>query len=212
MATPAALTEEGYEMQFGTNHIGHAVILRLLKPVMLRTANITDGGDVRYVAVSSSGHNLHPEGGIQFDKLRTSNGVGTWRRYGQSKLANILYCKAMAKRFNAQITSVAIHPGLAKTGLMSKNASAVLRSVNKLTDVFYRSAETGAYNTLWAATVTKDRLENGAYYEPVGKKGSTVAKVCGDDALADKLWEWTEENELEGLEELWCSSDRGTVG
>lgn len=101
MATSDGLTEEGYEIQFGTNHVGHAIILRLLRPIILRTAEMTDGGDVRYIAVSSWGHNMHPEGKIQFDKLKTADVVGTWTRYGQSKLANILYCKAMAKRFDS---------------------------------------------------------------------------------------------------------------
>ena len=206
MAVPPALNSEGFEVQFATNYIGHAVMLKVLRPVLLRTAELPDGGDVRLLMLSSVGHNMHPEGGIQFDQLKKADAVGRWELYGQSKLADILYSKAIAKRY-PQITSVSIHPGLVKTSLTAGVQSIVLNAVATVFAVAHQSPEKGAYNTLWAATTPKSNLENGVYYEPVGNKaGPAMAwwgqgKIVNDEALADKLWEWTE-NELKNVEEL----------
>lgn len=207
MAVPPSLTAEGFEVQFGTNYLGHAVMLRLLQPVMLRTADMSNGADVRLVVLSSFGHALHPPGGIEFDKLRIANAGTKWQRYGQSKLADILLAKGMAKRY-PRITSVSVHPGLVRTELGKSVDSmwAPLLTLMSWTPLF-QSAEKGAYNTLWAATTPKGNLENGGYYEPVGKMPgaltsySGVAEICNDEGLADELWKWTE-NEIDGLEPL----------
>ena len=119
MAVPRGLTAEGFEVQFGTNYLGHAVMLRLLLPVRLRTADMSDKGDVRLVVLSSFGHTMYPPGGIEFDKLRIADAGTKWQRYGQSKLADILLAKGMAKRY-PQITSVSVHPGLVRTELGGK--------------------------------------------------------------------------------------------
>lgn len=209
MAVPPSLTDEGFEVQFGTNYIGHAVMLHLLRPLMLRTINLPDGGDVRVVVLSSWGHTMHPPGGIQFDKLHTADAGTKWQRYGQSKLADILLAKGMAKHY-PQITSVAVHPGLVRTELGGRVESGLLTSAMNLLrwTPMYQSAEKGAYNALWAAVSPKQPLKNGGYYDPVGKTpgkptkyGTGVAEICNDEELADKLWEWTE-SELEGLEAL----------
>ncbi|KAK9318795.1 hypothetical protein V1517DRAFT_334576 [Lipomyces orientalis] len=198
MAIPHGLTPEGYEVQFGTNHMGHAVMMKQLRGVMARTA---DSNDVRFVALSSVGHNMHPPGGIQFETIRTADALGKWANYGQSKLANILYCKAMAKRY-PKIMSVAVHPGLVRTGLSKsiRAESMVMSWMSWLMSSMYKSPEEGVYNTLWAATTPRGELTTGGYYEPVGKK-TAGAKACSDEALADKLWDWTEE-ELKDMEEL----------
>lgn len=211
MAVSPGLTAEGFEIQFGANYLGHAIMLRLLRPLMLRTAE-SDRGDVRLVILSSTGHQLCPPGGIEFDKLRTEDVGSKWQRYGQSKLADILYAKAMAKRY-PQITSISVHPGLVRTELGGKVERStwspllmMMLMVLRLTPL-YQSPDQGAHNTLWAATTPKDNLENGTYYEPMGKKAgaprgySGMARICTDEALADELWGWTE-NELEGLDEL----------
>ena len=208
MAVPPGLTAEGFEVQFGTNYLGHAVMFRLLRPVMLHTAELSDGSDVRLVVLSSFGHTMHPSGGIEYDKLKVADAGTKWQRYGQSKLADILLAKGVAKRY-PQITSVSVHPGLVRTQLGGRAESSMLTSLMKMMrwTPLYQSAERGAYNILWAATTPKDKVENGGYYEPVGKtpgeptSHSGMAALCSNAESADKLWEWTEK-ELEGLESL----------
>ena len=112
MAVPAATTQEGYEIQFGTNHIGHALLTKLLLPTMLKTAE-EPNADVRIINLSSMGHQMAPTKGIDFDNLSLSNS-SPWTRYGQSKLANILFAKELAKRYPT-ITSISVHPGIIKT-------------------------------------------------------------------------------------------------
>lgn len=205
MTTPPGLTQEGFEVQFGTNYLGHAFMLKALRPVMLRTAS-ESGGDVRLLMISSVGHRMHPEGGIQFEHLKEAETVNKWARYGQSKLADILYSKAMAKRY-PQITSVSVHPGAVKTNLIYGMKSRTSIIISAMLSWYYFSAEKGSYNTLWAATTAKQNLENGCYYEPVGKKGLRPIAWWGEDemvsdkALTDKLWEWTE-NEIEDVKEI----------
>jgi len=99
MACPAALTKEGYETQFGTNHVGHALLTKLLLPTLQRTAK-EPGSDVRIINLSSSAHNWAPKGGLVFDAMKTDmQSYSTWARYGQSKVANILFNKELAKRY-----------------------------------------------------------------------------------------------------------------
>ncbi|KAI0377724.1 NAD(P)-binding protein [Hypomontagnella monticulosa] len=197
MATPPGLTEEGFEVQWGSNFLGHAVMEQLLRPILLRTAE--SGRDVRHVEVSSNAHSFAPKGGIQFEQLREAAAVGEFARYGQSKLAQILYCQALARRY-PQITSIPVHPGVGKTGLMTHAKAGWARAAINVTGFLIKSAEECAYNSLWAATAPLQTIQNGQYYEPVGKKTSG-SKLAGDEALAEKLWEWTA-NELKDLEPL----------
>ncbi|KAI4271671.1 MAG: hypothetical protein LQ337_005850 [Flavoplaca oasis] len=166
MAVPEGLTAEGFEVQFGTNYFGHAVILRLLRPLMLRTAQ--EGSQVRFVAVSSFGHTMAPPSGIEFDRLRMPDAGTKWHRYGQSKLADILLAKSMAKRY-PEIKSVSVHPGLVRTelgGRAEKSPFLMMMELLRWTPL-YKSPEKGAHNLLWAATTAN--WEGGKYYEPVGK-------------------------------------------
>ncbi|KAI4250854.1 MAG: hypothetical protein LQ352_005210 [Teloschistes flavicans] len=103
MAIPDGLTAEGFEIQFGTNYLGHAILLQLLQPLMLRTARDSSSekgaNDVRFVAVSSFGHTMAPSQGIEFERLKTPDAGTKWQRYGQSKLADILFAVGMTKRY-----------------------------------------------------------------------------------------------------------------
>lgn len=205
MAVPPALSDSGYEVQFGTNVMGHAILLYLLKPLMLRTAALASDEDVRLVSLSSSGHTMHLPGGIQFDELRNPEVGNTWQRYGQSKLGNILLAKGMAHH-HPEITSLAIHPGLVGTNLADGVAPGMLKSallfVKWLRLPVYKTPEQGAENTLWAVGVERGSVENGAYYVPVGKRRtSTQAKAVEDEGLRGKFWAWVE-GEMEGLAPL----------
>jgi NAD(P)-dependent dehydrogenase (short-subunit alcohol dehydrogenase family) len=197
MAAPPALTKEGYELQFGTNHVGHALLARLLMPLLLKTA-ATPGADVRVVVLSSMGVTLAPAGGIQFDKLKTKcEEMSSWVRYGQSKVANALFARQLAKE-HRELTVAAVHPGGVNTNLghFMKEQSALLNRLYSLASLVLATVETGARNQLWAS-VAND-VVSGEYYVPIGVRNKGPATIR-DDVLAKKLWNWTEE-ELKGQE------------
>ncbi|KAG9568725.1 hypothetical protein KCU71_g2944, partial [Aureobasidium melanogenum] len=158
-----------------------------------------EGHNTRVVVVSSFGHTLAPPSGVDFDNLRTANAGRTWQRYGQSKLADIFLAKSLAKH-HSEITSVSVHPGLVRTQLISGVETSFMTPVFKLMrwTPLCQSADKGAYNVLWAATAPKDQIQNGMYYEPVGKvpgkaaKGSGQSELVQDEYLAERLWKWTE--------------------
>ena len=193
MALPPGLTHDEYEVQFGINHMGHAFLVALFLPTLLRTAEEL-GSDVRVVFLTSLGYGLHPKGGIEFASLRTTQKnigpAGTWRRYGQSKLANILYAAELARRYPS-ITAVSVHPGVIATGLVG-NLSFMNKALVYLTNVGRMTTPAeGSWNQLWAATSEKKNIVNGAFYEPVGALGRHD-KESQSSTLAAELWEWTE--------------------
>eukprot|EP01118_Nematostelium_gracile_P006322 TRINITY_DN2032_c0_g1_i1.p1 TRINITY_DN2032_c0_g1~~TRINITY_DN2032_c0_g1_i1.p1 ORF type:complete len:252 (+),score=61.25 TRINITY_DN2032_c0_g1_i1:93-848(+) len=117
MATPYEFTKDGYEMQWGTNVVGHFVLTKLLLPTLQSTAKNHPKGTVRIINVSSVGHKMAPRNGISFEDTRLPNS-SAWTRYGQSKLGNILMSKEIAKRYAEDgIFSISLHPGGIRTGL-----------------------------------------------------------------------------------------------
>jgi NAD(P)-dependent dehydrogenase (short-subunit alcohol dehydrogenase family) len=196
MASPYSTTKEGYEIQLGTNHMGHALLTRLLLPTLLETSK-QPGADVRIVMLSSMGHHLTPASGIEFNQSALEN-ISTWRRYGASKLANLLYTRSLAEH-HPSITCVSLHPGVILTDLFNNMRSNPFMRVGmwlygligRVLPGHYSSAVGGALNQTWAATVRKEELVNGGFYKPVGvlNGGSKWAK---DEGLKKKLWEWTE--------------------
>ena len=197
MMTPYSLTEEGYEIQFGTNHIGHALLTKLLLPVLLQTAAQPDA-DVRIINVSSVGERAAPREGIIFEQAALEK-QWTWRRYGQSKLANVLFTRELAQRY-PQITSVSVHPGVIVTDLYTifisnkplKAGLWLFRQIGKVLPGHFRDARGGALTQTWAAIGERGQIENGEFYRPVGlvTRGSGHSR---DMALAKRLWEWTDE-------------------
>lgn len=106
MAVPPSLTADGHEVQFGTNFFGHAALIHLLLPTMLATAEIP-GADVRLIMTASQAYQLHPFGGIRFETVNTAQeNMNRWARYGQAKLAMLLWARELARRY-PQIQSVA---------------------------------------------------------------------------------------------------------
>jgi NAD(P)-dependent dehydrogenase (short-subunit alcohol dehydrogenase family) len=199
MAIPPGLTKDGYEIQFGINVIGHALLLKLLLPTLLHTADDL-GGDVRVVMLTSLGFRGHPSGGIIFDKLRTTQEcispvLAAWIRYGQSKLGNLLLPFELARRY-PQITSVSVHPGVIHTGLVENLELTKWMFVKVTTVGMVVTIEEGAYNTLWAATTKKENLRNGEFYEPVGVIGRQSG-MARNEKVSGELWTWLEK-ELDG--------------
>ncbi|RHZ63369.1 hypothetical protein CDV55_107257 [Aspergillus turcosus] len=197
MAQPPGLSKDGYEVQFGTNHLGHALLIQKCLPLLQRTAEEQPESDARIIILTSLGYRMHPSGGIVFSTLNTEQsfsafGFAAWIRYGQSKLANILYARELARRFPA-IATLSVHPGVVSTGLVENQgwgnrAFIYVTNVGKVL-----KPEQGAYNQLWAATTAKEDLMNGGFYEPVGVLSSRLDRAASDDALAKRLWEWTDE-------------------
>lgn len=195
-----SLTADGYEAQFGTNHMGHALLLKLLTPLLLRTAaHAASPADVRVVVVSSEGHKYSVPGGIRFDTLKTNGwNMSSLARYGQSKMANVIFASEVAKRY-PQWTTVSLHPGTVKTELHQSGdgESLMLRVFQKVLLPFVGlPVDKGVHNHLWAATAKG--VVSGEYYEPVGV-GGKAHRTATDGLLGSELWNWTE-HELKGFE------------
>ncbi|KAF5264998.1 hypothetical protein FOXYS1_4185 [Fusarium oxysporum] len=188
MFVPLGRTADGYEIQFGTNHMGHALLTKLLIPLLNKTTRIP-GSDVRVVCLASHGHVYLNKGGIKYDTLKTDGeSVGLYQCYYQSKLANILWARQLAKKF-PHFTVSAIDPGLVNTELLVKATGMVWYLYAVVRCMLITPVAKGVRNQLWAS-VSKG-VVSGEYYEPVGKHG-LATEEGRDDKLVEKLWEWTE--------------------
>lgn len=196
--SPPGLTEDGYEVQFGTNYMGSALLTRLLLPLLEATARTPGSGpatdrDVRIINISSEIYRAAPKGGVLLDRVTSPLAdLSTVARYGQSKLANIYFTQSYASRY-PHIKSVALHPGLVKTNIgggMTTNP--ILGFVFGLfTRVAAVDIPTGALNQLWASTANSQDVKSGAYYVPFFKEVSRTGSL-GDERMAEELWLWTE--------------------
>lgn len=192
---PPGLTKDGYEINFGTNHMGHALLTKLLLPVLQRTAK--EQGEARIVNLSSSAHTWTPKGGICFEECKTDmRRTNTLTRYGQSKLANLLFTKGLAKHY-PDIKSMAVHPGSTNTeisqGPIAKWPPWLRIPANILAGLLMATAAEGALTQLFAAT--GEDVKSGTYYVPVAKENAASAHAR-DEKLIDALWEYTQK-ELE---------------
>ena len=195
MAIPRRNTADGFEMQLGTNHLGHfALTGRLLEAIR---------PEGRIVTVSSQAHRM---GRIDFEDLMGERKYGAWRAYGQSKLANLLFMRSLAERLEragSTIASVAAHPGFASTHLQAvapemKGRGWQVKIMDGVNKVMAQSAAMGALPTLYAATFPA--IRSGDYVGPDGfgeQRGHP--KLVGmnasarDDAVANRLWTVSEE-------------------
>jgi NAD(P)-dependent dehydrogenase (short-subunit alcohol dehydrogenase family) len=199
MGIPRRQTKDGFEMQFGTNHLGHFALTGLLLPRLLDTAA------PRVVTLSSTAHKF---GRMNFNDLQGERRYFRWSAYGQSKLANLLFAFELQRRADAAglpLKSVAAHPGYAATNLQTRGPEAggiLTRIEDGLMAVSNRvvaqSEEMGALPTLYAATVPD--LQGGTYVGPDGfqeqrghpvRVGSTAASKDRD--AARRLWQASEE-------------------
>jgi NAD(P)-dependent dehydrogenase (short-subunit alcohol dehydrogenase family) len=202
IAKPPSLSVDGYEIQFATNHLGHAMLTRKLLPYLLKAAE-EPGSDVRVVSNTSDGYEFHRmiKGGISFTDLDSGSTMnkwilGPWQRYGQSKVANVLFTSELARRY-PQIMSVAIHPGVVKTPMVTEMRG-FPRYFNYtlcwLAGITMMEPHEGVYNQLWcAAAAKKSELRKGGFYRPIGQDAIDDLKGEAANAnLAKKLWDWTE--------------------
>jgi NAD(P)-dependent dehydrogenase (short-subunit alcohol dehydrogenase family) len=193
MATPRRSTADGFELQFGTNHLGHFALTGLL------IGEMEGREDARVVTLSS---NAHKFGRIAFDNLGGDRRYFRWRAYGQSKLANLLFALELDRRLRAAgstVKSLAAHPGYAATNLQFAGPPAVDAAVMKLGNaLFAQDDEMGALPTLYAAT--QPGLESGTFCGPDGfleqrghPKPVSPSGGARDEQVARRLWEVSEE-------------------
>ncbi|KAF2170395.1 hypothetical protein M409DRAFT_64151 [Zasmidium cellare ATCC 36951] len=186
------LTKEGYEWHMGVNHLAHAMFAQILMPLLQKTASTEPNSDVRIITVASEAAKVFaPKEGIIFPQLKTDMSSSTGiARYGQSKLANILFAKKLAQLY-PDIKSIPIHPGLVNTENYSKGTGAgwfklIWKPLLMFTGL---TAEDGAKTQLWAGTAGE--AKTGVFYIPVGKEDAG-GKFGGDQGLIYELWRWTE--------------------
>ncbi|KAI0506898.1 oxidoreductase [Xylaria bambusicola] len=196
MNQPPGLTADGYEVQFGTNFLSHALLIQKFLPLMDKTAELP-GSDVRIVQLTSTGFRGAPSGGIRFDDLKTVQNfrvLGGMMRYGQSKLAAVLYAQELARR-HPNIISVSVTPGIVSTELVSKQ-NAFHRSTiwlsAKITQGRIYSPKEAPASQLWCAVGPRNEIKQGAFYEPVGILSKITTKYTQDEDLAWRLWDWTQ--------------------
>ena len=194
MYPPKQTTADGFELQFGTNHLGHFALTGLL------LKNLLDVEGSRVVVVASIAHNIRAK--IDFEDLQ-------WERrrydrvasYGQSKLANLMFAYDLQRRLaaaKAKTIAVAAHPGVAATELVRHVPGASLPGVDWLSGKLLNSSELGALPTLRAAT--DPAVRGGQYYGPDGFRELrgypvlvTSSKQSQDVAVQERLWTVSEE-------------------
>ncbi|XP_062193629.1 uncharacterized protein LOC133897074 [Phragmites australis] len=192
MAIPFALSKDGIEMQFATNHVGHFLLTHLLLDTMKKTSR---GSSVegRIVNVSSEGHRFAYREGIRFEKINDESVYSSIGAYGQSKLGNILHANELARRFKEEgvnITANSLHPGSIITNLLRHHSilDVLHRTLGKLV---LKNAQQGAATTCYVALHPEVKGVSGKYfcdsnlYEPSDK--------AKDMDLAKKLWDFSVE-------------------
>lgn len=183
MALPFARTSDGFESQFGTNHLGHFALTGPLLPLLEKST------EPRIVVVSSLANRL---GYINFNNLNAESSYLRWVAYCQSKLANIIFAKELQKRLRVQksdIKVVSVHPGFSATNLQRYLPG------NKLINfLFSQSQAMGCLPSLYAAS--SEEIEGGEYIGPSGlleirgyPKRARIPKIATDTKVAETLWQ-----------------------
>jgi NAD(P)-dependent dehydrogenase (short-subunit alcohol dehydrogenase family) len=194
MAPPRRTTKDGFESQFGTNHLGHfALTGRLMATLLAASAP-------RVVTLSSGVHRM---GTINFDDLQRERRYNNWLAYGQSKLANLIFSFELQRRASAagtNLLSLAAHPGYSATNLQFAGPAAFYEKAFMVVanKVYAQSADMGALPTLYAATMPD--LPGGSFIGPDGflegrghPKVVTGAGKAYDEDTWRRLWEASEE-------------------
>ncbi len=171
----------GLEMQFATNHMGHFVLIQHL----LEQVKSADAG--RIVILSSAAHNMTVKGGIDFDNLDASHGYSPWRFYGQSKLANLLTARHMARQLKDSGVKVnSLHPGVIQTNLTRNARGLVMTLMGFFAKPLEKTVAQGAATQCYVAVNPEAADITGEYFSDCA-----VAKSSGpgrNELLAEELW------------------------
>jgi len=191
MWTPKSTTKDGFELQFGTNHLGHFAFTGLLLDRLLPIAGS------RVVTVSSTGHRIRAD--IHFDDLQWERGYSRVGAYGQSKLANLLFTYELQRRLAPRGTTIAVaaHPGGSRTEL-TRNLPPRLARISGVIEPLFQDAAMGALPTLRAAT--DPGVLGGQYFGPDGfaeiqgyPKVVASSEKSHDTERQRRLWAVSEE-------------------
>ena len=194
MACPYLTTQDGYEMQFGTNHLGHFLLTGLLIPLLVPGSRI--------VNLSSRGHQLSPV--VFEDILYQSRPYEKWEAYGQSKTANILHAVGLDQRLaNQGIRAFALHPGAILTDLLRHMDQTDIDSMNARREqgIFkMKSVEQGAATSVYVATAPELEDQGGIYLADCQmcsiddelQSEAVVRSYAVDHVASDKLWQISE--------------------
>jgi WW domain-containing oxidoreductase len=184
MALPKNEQAFGIDLQLFTNHMGHFILITGLLDVL--------ADDARVVMLSSSAHTMAPRGGIEFDNLSGARGYSAWKQYGQSKMANILFAKELARRFEGtKRVANAVHPGVIQTNLG--------RHMNPIAGFFFglgnplvlKDVHQGAATSCYVAVHPKTTNISGRFFADCNL--ATERADGSDLETAKKLWAVSEE-------------------
>jgi len=193
MMPPRSLTKQGFELQFGTNHLGHFALTGLLLD------RLRAGRDSRVVTVSST---AHKSGSIRFDDLTGERGYARWAFYAQSKFANTVFGLELDRRLRAggiPVKSILAHPGYSATNLQTSGPTGVLNLMMRISNrLVAQDVEVGGLSQLYAATDPK--VEGGQFFGPDGLAESwgypTIVQPVDTARVAEtarRLWQVSEE-------------------
>ena len=195
MACPLMRTAQGFEMQFGTNHVGHFLLTCLLAPALVA------GAPARVVNLSSAGHKF---GELNLDDPNYHDReYEKWSAYGQSKTANALFSVGLDQRLqNKGVRAFAVHPGMIMTELSrhmeQSDMEAILRG-RDIAEIGFKTVEQGSATSVWAATSPELEGEGGLYLEDCqiaeaasGDSDKGVEAYALDTNTADRLWQMSE--------------------
>jgi len=185
MATPLGFTALGIEQQMATNHLGHFLLTQLLRP------RLEASRAARVVTVASSAHRRGSGASIlatlESDRDFKTRSYRPFTAYGDSKLANILFTRALAKRLPPQVLAFSLHPGVIVTHLTRVLGKTIDGLYHLVGVPFTKTAAQGAATSVWAATAPELAPQSGAFLKNCAL---ATAKPAGrDDALAERLWE-----------------------
>ena len=172
-------SEEGVDLSFATNHLGHFLLVQELLPALIK-------GKARVIQVSSEAHRIAQHPGKDFSLKKSSN---TLSAYALVKLYNILFTRELVKNYSSEgLTSYALHPGAVRTAFGSE-ASSWAKGLIAFTKLFFISPKAGAATSIFLATAPEKSLKNGGYYKQ--KKISSPSTLALDAQLGKTLWDFS---------------------
>ena len=176
-------TEDGFETTFGVNHLGHVLLTDLLLDRLKASA------PARIVVVASEAHKFAIDG-LNFDDLQCEGRFWSYRVYGRSKLANIYFTRALAKRLEGTgVTVNAVHPGSVATRFGRDGDTRLTTALTTfVARPFSRTPEEGARTQVWVASAPELEGVSGGYFSSSKPADTSLSKVARDDEAAERLW------------------------
>lgn len=175
------LSADGFELQFGVNHLGHFLLTSLL-------LDLVEAAKGRIVVVASGAHKV---GRIHWEDLGLERGYSTFGAYAQSKLANVLFARELARRVKDKGVRVnACHPGAVATSMGIDRVTGFGSLIAGILKLFFLSPEQGADTAVWLATSPEAAGETGGYWHK--RRPAAISRAAADDEAAKRLWELSE--------------------